>query len=132
VASVALIALSIPIMVEPEEIDYLDEDLCTLISLVLYAFSKSIITIFLLILWSFHVYLSAKQITTYQFILNRRNNKIQTNECKVANKDTTPNPPADPSRKTNDHRRNFSKAPFRTEIADMSKYPNPTMEKIKR
>jgi hypothetical protein len=119
-------------MVEPEEIDYLDKDLCILIFLALYVFAKSIVTIFLILLWSFHVYLSVKQITTYQFIINRRKNKIQTNECKVAKKESPPKPPVDPSRKMGNHRRNMSMAPLGYEIADMSKYPNPTMEKIKR
>lgn len=73
IVSIGLIAVSIPIMIQPDEIDYLDKDISILISLIIYAATKVIITVLLFVLWLFHIYLGCKKLTTYQFIINRRN-----------------------------------------------------------
>lgn len=73
ILSVIFVALSISVIIKVYRIEYVKGDTVLRVYLSIFLLCKAVITTLICVLWLFHMYLIHKNITTFQFITNRRN-----------------------------------------------------------
>lgn len=133
IVSVGLIALSIPIMKEPEEIDYLDKDIGIMISLVIYVTVKALITLYCSLFFGCFIFI----LLVNKWLLTNSSstegiNRNQVDNFKVSNKNESSRSARSSKGKSESHEREISVNHYEIAGEDLSKSRFPTLEKINK